>query len=138
MVHTFAWDLLKDPFFIGFNRELQKLNSVHKEAVSQSFPPYNVRKENDDTFILELAVAGYNKNSLSITENDGTLEIKGERPEDAESYLHKGIASRKFTRNFALSEYMYVDSAELKDGMLYVVVKREVPEEKKPKTVKIK
>lgn len=127
---------LNDPFFIGFDRMFDRLSgTTHQQS---GFPPYNVRKSDEDTFVVELAIAGYNKNSLEITEHDGTLSIKGERPEDAEEYLHKGIAGRKFTRTFALGEYMYVSSAELVDGILSVVVKRDVPEEKKPKTIKIK
>ena len=132
-----SWgNIFNDPFFIGFDRLTDRLSTAHSNT--NGFPPYNVRKVDEDTFIVELAVAGYNRESLSVTEHDGTLEIKGERPEDAETYLHKGIAGRKFTRTFALSEYMYVESADLNDGMLYVIVKREIPENKKPKTVKIK
>ena len=127
---------LNDPFFIGFDRMFDRLSgTTHQQS---GFPPYNVRKQDEDTFVVELAIAGYNKSSLEITEHDGTLSIKGERPEDEEEYLHKGIAGRKFTRTFALGEYMYVSSAELLDGILSVVVKRDVPEEKKPKTIKIK
>jgi molecular chaperone IbpA len=127
---------LNDPFFIGFDKMFDRLTNT---TTNQSgFPPYNVRKVDEDTFVVELAVAGYNKESITITEHDGSLTIKGERPEDVEEYLHKGIAGRKFTRTFALGEYMFVDSADLVDGMLYVVVKREVPEEKKPKTITIK
>lgn len=127
---------LNDPFFIGFDKMFDRLTNT---TTNQSgFPPYNVRKVDEDTFVVELAVAGYNKSSIEVIEHDGVLSIKGERPEDVEEYLHKGIASRKFTRTFALGEYMYVDSADLNDGMLYVVVKREIPEEKKPKTITIK
>lgn len=129
-------NLFNDPFFIGFDKMFARLSETPNQQ--SGFPPYNVRKVDEDTFVIELAVAGYNKDSLSITEHDGTLEIKGERPEDQEEYVHKGIAGRKFTRSFALSEYMYVDSADLNNGMLYVVVKREIPEEKKPKQIKIK
>jgi len=127
---------LNDPFFIGFDKMFNRLTNT---TINQSgFPPYNVRKVDEDTFVVELAVAGYNKESIQITEHDGSLIIKGERPEDVEEYLHKGIAGRKFTRSFALGEYMFVNSADLVDGMLYVVIKREVPEEKKPKTIEIK
>ena len=136
MVNTYALDIFNDPFYIGFDKMFDRLTTTtHQQS---SFPPYNIRKVNEDTFVVELAVAGFNKNSLSVTENNGTLEIKGERPEDAETYLHKGIAGRKFTRTFALGEYLFVDSADLNDGMLYVVVKRDIPEDKKPKTIKIK
>ena len=127
---------LNDPFFIGFDRMINRMTNTTNQQ--SDFPPYNVRKINDDAFVVELAVAGYNKNSIDVQEHDGSLIIKGEKPEEAEEYLHKGIAGRNFTRTFALGEYMYVDSADLNDGMLYIVVKREVPEEKKPKTIKIK
>jgi molecular chaperone IbpA len=128
--------LFNDPFFIGFETLANRLTSAHTN--SNGFPPYNVRKVDEDTFVVELAVAGYNRESLTITEHDGTLEIKGERPDDVEEYIHKGIAGRKFTRSFALGEYVHVSTADLNDGMLYVVVKRDLPEEKKPKTIKIK
>jgi len=127
---------LNDPFFIGFDRMINRITNTTNQQ--SGFPPYNVRKINEDAFVVELAVAGYNKNSIDVQEHDGSLTIKGEKPEEAEEYLHKGIAGRNFTRTFALGEYMYVDSADLNDGMLYIVVKREVPEEKKPKTIKIK
>lgn len=129
-----AW--LNDPFFIGFDRMFDRLTQSTNQQ--SGFPPYNVRKVDEDNFVVELAVAGYNKESLDITEHDGVLTIKGERPEDVEEYVHKGIAGRKFTRTFTLAEYMFVDEAELKDGMLYVSVKRDIPEEKKPKTIKLK
>ena len=127
---------LNDPFFIGFDKMFDRMTSTTNQQIG--FPPYNVRKIDDDTFVVELAVAGYNKESIDITEHEGSLIIKGERPEDVEEYVHKGIAGRKFTRTFVLGEYMHVESADLNDGMLYVVVKREVPEEKKPKTIQIK
>lgn len=127
---------LNDPFFIGFDKMFNRMiNTTNNQS---GFPPYNVRKIDEDTYVVELAVAGYNKDSIEITEHDGTLTIKGERPEDVEEYLHKGIAGRKFTRTFTLAEYMYVDYADLKDGMLYVSVKRNIPEEKKPKNITIK
>jgi molecular chaperone IbpA len=127
---------LNDPFFIGFDKMFDRITNTTSNQ--SGFPPYNVRKVDEDTYVVELAVAGFNKHGIEITEHDGVLTIKGERPEDVEEYLHKGIAGRKFTRSFTLAEYMFVDSADLNDGMLYVVVKREVPEEKKPKTIKIK
>jgi len=128
--------LFNDPLFIGFDRMFNRLTNT--TTTQSGFPPYNVRKVDDDTYVVELAVAGFNKDSIEITEHDGVLSIKGERPEDVEEYVHKGIAGRKFTRTFTLAEYMFVDSADLNDGMLYVVVKRNIPEDKKPKTITIK
>ena len=138
MVTQFAMDLFNDPFFIGFNRELSRLNNAHK-VNSQSYPPYDLIKLDEDTYRLSVAVAGFGKDDIDVSVDNGTLVIKGETVDvtDAE-IVHKGIAGRKFTRSFALGEYMEVSGAELKDGMLHVNVDRIVPEEKKPKTIKIK
>jgi len=138
MVTQFAMDLFNDPFFIGFNRELSRLNTAHK-VNSQSYPPYDLLKLDEDTYKLSVAVAGFSKENISVSVDDGTLIIKGEIVEvtDAE-VVHKGIAGRKFTRTFALGEYMEVSGADLKDGMLTVNIVRIVPEDKKPKVIKIK
>jgi molecular chaperone IbpA len=138
MVTQFAMDLFNDPFFIGFNRDLARLNSAHK-INSQSYPPYDLLKLDEDTYRLSLAIAGFTKEDITVSVDNGTLIIKGEIVEvtDAE-IVHKGIAGRKFVRSFALGEYMEVSGAELKDGMLHINVDRIVPEEKKPKAIKIK
>ena len=138
MVTQFAMDLFNDPFFIGFNRDLARLDNAHRTN-SQSYPPYDILKLDEDTYRLSLAIAGFTKDNIDVSVDNGTLVIKGEITEvvDAE-VVHKGIAGRKFVRSFALGEYMEVTDAELKDGMLNVSIDRIVPEEKKPKTIKIK
>jgi molecular chaperone IbpA len=138
MVVTHAMDLFNDPFFIGFNRELSRLNTAHKSN-SQSYPPYDLLKLDEDTYRLSIAVAGFSKENINVLVDNGTLIIKGEILEvtDAE-VVHKGIAGRKFTRSFALGEYMEVTGAEMKDGMLHINVDRIIPEDKKPKTIEIK
>jgi len=138
MVTQFAMDLFNDPFFIGFKRELSRLNNAHK-INSQSYPPYDLHKLNEDTYRISIAVAGFSKDDIEVSVDNGTLIIKGEIVEvtDAE-VVHKGIAGRKFTRSFALGEYMEVTGADMKDGMLHINVDRIVPEEKKPKTIDIK
>ena len=139
MVSSFALDLFKDPFFIGFNRELDRLSNIHREAVRQSFPPYDLVKLDEDTYKLSLAIAGFSKDEVEVSVDNGSLIIKGEKTDEASTeVLHKGIATRKFTRTFALGEYMEVDRAEMADGILSVFVERNIPEEKKPKTIKIK
>ncbi len=138
MVTKYAMDLFNDPFFIGFNRELNRLNTAHKTN-SQSYPPYDLLKLDEDTYQISLAVAGFSKSDIDVSVDNGTLIIKGEIAEvtDAE-VVHKGIAGRKFVRSFALGEYMEVTGAEMKDGMLHISVDRIVPEEKKPKSIKVK
>ena len=138
MVITHAMDLFNDPFFIGFNRELGRLNTAHKTN-SQTYPPYDLLKLDEDTYRISLAVAGFSRENIDISVDDGTLIIKGEIVEviDAE-VVHKGIAGRKFVRSFALGEYMEITGAEMKDGMLHINVDRVIPEDKKPKTIEIK
>lgn len=139
MVTTYAWDLFKDPFFIGFNREMERLSNVQLASRQTNYPPYDLVKVDDDTYKLSLAVAGFAKDDISVSVDNGTLVVKGEIDEvEDEKVVHKGIASRKFTRTFALGEYMEVTGAEMKDGMLNISVERIVPEEKKPKSIKIK
>jgi molecular chaperone IbpA len=140
MVTTYTWDLFKDPFFIGFDRALDTWSHAQTVSSATNYPPYNVIKVDEDNFIVELAVAGFAKTDIDLSTADGKLTVKGElNTEDNDSkFIHRGIAARKFTREWALGEYMEVKAAELKDGMLKIDIVRILPEEKKPKTIKIK
>ena len=131
---TLTW--ANDPFFIGWDKVLDRFSEVSKTN-SASFPPYNVRQINEDTYAIDLAVAGYNKSMITITEENGTLTITGEKPEDNENYVHRGIAGRKFTRSFSLAEHIYVTDAHMQDGILVIGLKRDVPDELKPKQIEI-
>jgi molecular chaperone IbpA len=135
---TTTLDLFNDPFFIGFNRELSRLNTAHKTN-SHTYPPYDLLKLDEDTYRISLAIAGFSREDINVSVDNGTLIIKGEIVEviDAE-VVHKGIAGRRFVRSFALGEYMEVTGAEMKDGMLHINVDRIVPEDKKPKSIEIK
>jgi molecular chaperone IbpA len=138
MVNT-SMDLFKDPFFIGVDRELNRLMNVHGTATKQSYPPYDIIQIDEDNYLLKLAIAGFSRDDLNITVHNGTLVIAGDKPDsDDRKYLHRGIGMRKFTRTFALGEYMEVVSADMEDGVLHVTVKREIPEDKKPKQITIK
>jgi molecular chaperone IbpA len=134
---TTTLDLFNDPFFIGFNRELNRLNTAHKTN-SHTYPPYDLLKLDEDTYRISLAIAGFSREDIDVSVDNGTLIIKGEIIEvtDAE-VVHKGIAGRRFVRSFALGEYMEVTGAEMKDGMLHINVDRIVPEDKKPKSIEI-
>lgn len=115
-----------------------RLNHAHKTN-SQSYPPYDLIKLDEDTYRLSIAIAGFSREDIDITVDNGTLIIKGEIVEVADAEIvHKGIAGRKFVRSFALGEYMEVTGAEMKDGMLHINVDRIVPEDKKPKTIEIR
>jgi len=142
MVKTYKtmMDVFNDPFLIGFSREFDRLNTLQKTNSSISYPPYNVVKYTDDEYDLMLAVAGFSIDDLSVTIDDGNLIVAGEileSPAAEPEYLYKGIATRKFTRKFALGEYMEVEKTSLKDGILRIFIKRNIPEEQKPKRIEI-
>jgi len=141
MVKTYKtmMDVFNDPFLIGFSREFDRLNSLQKNNSSVSYPPYNVVRYDEDNYRLDLAVAGFSIDDLDISVKDGSLIIKGEQPEDEEqdNYVHRGIATRKFTRSFALAEHMEVKAAGMSDGILSIPIVRVVPDEKKPRQIEI-
>jgi molecular chaperone IbpA len=129
--------IFNDPFFLGFNDQFVRWES-NKKTTSQ-FPPYNVKKVDEDNYTIELAVAGYYREDLEIKVEKDTLTIKSEKEKDEKSnFLHRGIAGRNFTQHFTLGEYMIVKSASLENGLLLINIERELPDEAKPKTIKIK
>jgi molecular chaperone IbpA len=123
--------------FGGLGLDIDKFFST--TPATNTYPPYNVVRINDDKIVMEFAVAGFKKDEISITAEKNVLSINAEKPDaDDKKYLHKGIAARRFTRSFSLPEYYEVDSAGFEDGILYVYLVRNIPEEKKPKSIKIR
>jgi molecular chaperone IbpA len=122
-----------------FGDLFQEFGKAFPATTTSSYPPYNVVKVNDEKFVMEFAVAGFKKDEISVNTEKNVLSIKAEKPEtDEKNYLHKGIATRKFSRSFTLPEYFEVESAGFEDGILYIDLIRNIPEEKKPKTITIK
>ena len=133
MVKT-ALDLFNDPFFNTFS-------NFQKVTTTTNYPPYNQIKLNDTEYVLSFALAGFSKDDVSVSLDNRTLTIKGEKqdaelPEGAE-YLHKGIAARKFTDIFTLPEFVEVIGAEFNDGVLDIKLEKQIPEDKLPKTIEI-
>jgi molecular chaperone IbpA len=129
--------IFNDPFFLGFGDQFVRWETNKK--TTSSFPPYNVKQIDEDNYTIELAVAGYTREDLDIKVEKDTLTIKSDKDNDDKSdFLHRGIAGRNFTQHFTLGEYMSVKSALLENGMLIIKIERELPEEAKPKTIKIK
>lgn len=130
-------DMLNDPFFIGFDSLLNRLNTANT-AIS-NYPPYNIAKMSENSYVIELAVAGFAESELDVTVHNGTLVVKGETtPKDQEpKYLHRGIAARNFSRSFTLADTVEVVGAQVYNGMLQIRLENIVPEEKKPRKIQI-
>ena len=127
------------PYAVGFDRIISDMfQYADNNVASTGYPPYNIRKEGDK-FQIEIALAGVTKEDLEINLEDGQLTISHD-PEETQvdvEYLHRGIAQRKFKRTWTLSDDVIVKGAQMKNGMLYVELERIVPDEKKPRTIKI-
>lgn len=147
---VFGRDLFKDMFgkdydrfYVGFNDHVTKMAELHKEVAKNipAYPPYNIKKSGDNTYQIELAVAGFGKQDIEVELADNKLVIRGnssaETPAE-ENFLVKGIGMRSFTRTFAIDDHIEVQNAELINGMLKIVLEKLVPEEKKPKKIKVK
>lgn len=123
-----------------FGSLAQEFEKTFGNATTNNYPPYNVVKIDDDKIVMEFAVAGFAKDEVKITTEKNVLTIKADKTETEteKKYLHKGIAARKFARSFTLPEYYEVESAGMDNGILYIDLIKNVPEEKKPKAITIK
>ena len=126
---------------VGFDRVFDILDRQFANSVSTTYPPYNIIKEGEDNYKIEIAVAGFREDELDITVKDYTLTVIGDqkRDENAEgpTYLHKGISARSFTRTFTLGDHVEVKGAVVQNGLLVINLEREVPEAAKPKKIAI-
>jgi len=125
--------------FVGFEPLLDELERIHSAGKSSkdNYPPHNVVKIDEEKFLIEMALAGFKQEDISVEVKDGILKIKGEMPKDEREFAYKGISSRKFEKSFRLSEFVVIDGADLMDGILVVYARVELPEEKRPREIKI-
>ena len=126
--------------FVGFDNMFNEMDRLFENsAKGGGYPPYNIAQINDNEYMISLAVAGFGMDNLSIEKDKNTLKIEGTAPkgDDDVNYLHRGIGGRSFRREFTLAEHVDVHIAELKNGMLNIHLKREVPEELHPKKIEI-
>ena len=141
---VFGRDLFKDfdKLYIGFDEQFNKLAKIHDDLTKNipNYPPYNIKKTGDNTYVIEVAVAGFAKQDIEIDLTDGKMVIKGnvENEEQEDNFLFKGIAARPFTRTFVLNDQVEVKDAEMFNGMLKVFLERIIPEHKKPKKIEVK
>ena len=129
------------PYAVGFDRVFDQLGRYANANTSVGFPPYNIRKEGEYNFVIEMALAGFGKKDIEVEVADGTLSIRSVKEEDSDedgNQLYRGIAYRKFERKFTLADAVVVNGAKLENGMLLVDLERVVPEEKKPHLISVK
>ena len=125
---------------IGFDRLARLVDTATRvDSTALSYPPYNIEKTGEDSYRLTMAVAGFARDELDITAQENTLVISGKAQgeDEANRYLHRGIARRAFERRFSLADHIKVVGASLDNGLLHVDLVREVPEAMKPRTIKI-
>ena len=123
--------------FIGFVHVWNEIERLSDMADNKLYPPHNVVKHDDVNFTVELALAGYSKDDLTVEVKDGILVVAGDKSSEEREYLHRGISSKKFTRTFRLSEHVVVSGADFVDGLLVIDLKVEIPKEKLPRAIPI-
>jgi len=136
---THPFDRVKT-YSIGFDRMFDTL--FDENVSTTNYPPYNIVKVSDSEYAIQIAVAGFDKKDIEIETKENTLTVKSvEKKEelvDDVTYLHKGISNRAFTRSFTIADDVVVKGATFENGLLNVELERIIPEEKKPRLIKIK
>ena len=137
------------PLTVGFDNVFDQLEYMMEDRFFEkgtvaNFPPYNIVKTGENTYDVELALAGFNKNDIEVEYKENQLTVKSkkqEKPEETDedgNMIHRGISKRMFSRSFTIANDVEVKGAELKDGLLKVSLERIIPEHKKAKTIEIK
>ena len=136
------WDNFNQltPYAVGFDRVFDNLARYMDNTVtSTGFPPYNIRKDGDYGYVIEMALAGFSKKDIEVEVADGTLSVRSVKENvDDDADLYRGIAYRKFNRKFTLADDVVVNDVSLQNGMLNIDLERVVPEEKKPRLITVK
>jgi len=129
-------------FGIGFDNMFDEILRVNAQQSNTNYPPYNIVQINENEYMISVAVAGFGPDNLSITKEKNFLIIEGNHATETIdtpeiNYLHKGIGERNFRREFRLADYVEIENAHLELGILNIHLKREIPEEQKPKSIAI-
>ncbi len=133
---TIGFDNIFDHFENMFDGDVMTIPQVN-------YPPYNIVRTGDNTYDIELALAGFSKDDINVEYENNVLTVKSikkaeETDEQTNGVIHRGISRRMFTKSFTVADEVEVNGAELKDGLLKVSLERIIPESKKPRTIKIK
>jgi molecular chaperone IbpA len=129
-----------DKLFVGFDDTYNRISKIHDDLTKNipNYPPYNIRKVNDNTYVIEIAVAGFSKSEIEVEFVDDKLIVSGNaQDDDSADWLYKGIATRNFTRTFALDDKIEIKGAALINGMLKIALEKIIPDHKKPKKIEV-
>jgi molecular chaperone IbpA len=130
-----------DRYLVGFDDTFNKLSKLHDDFTKNipNYPPYNIKKVEDNKYAIEIAVAGFSKSEIEIEFVNDKLIVKGNAEDDSNAleWLHKGIAARNFTRTFMLNDHVEIKNASLVNGMLKIALEKIIPEHKKPKKIEV-
>ena len=142
---TYSFDTSNfDRVFVGADKIAKTLRDNAEwlaNNAAQAYPPFNLKKTDENKYVIEMAVAGFAKQDIEITLEDNKLVIKGNSSadtSDVKDYLHMGIANRAFTRQFTLADNVEIDNAEMINGMLRIWLEHIIPEDKKPRKIEVK
>ena len=125
---------------IGFDQMFDQMERRYANSVNNNYPPHNILRLEENEYAIQIAVTGFEKNEISVTVENNVLVVKGESQTTEyapEQYLHRGLATRDFIKEFPLAEHIEVVGAETKNGMLIVKLVRNIPESAKPKIIDI-
>ena len=124
--------------FVGFDRLADLMDSANTEAAN-GYPPYNIERTGENAYRIEIAVAGFRREDLTLEVKESLLTVTGKKPanDQAKLFLHRGLAERSFERRFQLADYVVVADAALADGLLSISLKRELPEALRPRRIEI-
>jgi molecular chaperone IbpA len=125
---------------LGFDQFFDNFEQRFANQINNNYPPYNILKHDDNTYEIEIAVTGFLPEEVTVEIDQNQLIVKGERAKDSEeiNYLHRGLATRNFTRSWTLAEHMEVGEGKIKNGVLTIDLKRVIPDTLKPRVLKLK
>ena len=126
---------------VGFDRLANMLDQAAGVDANSGYPPYNIERTSEDEYRITMAVAGFGEDDLNIEVKENTLTVTGKKAEKSEDegpqVLHRGIATRSFERRFQVADHVEVTGAGLENGLLFITLKREIPEAMKPRSIAI-
>ena len=125
---------------VGFDRLASLLEAASRSDAPAGYPPYNIETDGENSYRIEIAVAGFKPEELTIEFRENTLTVQGKKAanDEARRYLHRGLAERNFERRFQLADHVVVTGAALADGLLSITLERQLPEALKPRSIAIK